>query len=356
MDWHIPYLTSELPGIGGKLRVLPEDFVVEEVPAYEPSGEGEHTFFGVEKRGISTPVLVQKVARALDVPPKGISYAGMKDARAVTRQTLCVHAVPPERLLSLELEDAQVLWAKRHRNKLRIGHLKGNRFTLRIRDVHADAEPRAVAILDVLASQGVPNGYGVQRFGNRGNNHEIGYLLLRKDKAALRAQGIGSLPFRRYRFYLSALQSALFNRYLSERLRQGKMDCLLTGDVVKKHTTGGIFTVEDADVEQPRAAAWELSPTGPIYGYKMMRAQGEAADLEVAVLDEAGLTLEDFRSVKSKGSRRYLRYQPEGLHWEMAGTDLLISFFAPKGSFATMLLRELLKTEVISDEEDEEDG
>lgn len=347
--WRIPYLTGDLPGAGGRLHVTPEDFVVEEVPAYEPSGEGEHTFFAVEKRNLSTPLLVKMVARALDLPSRAISYAGMKDARAVTRQVLCVQFVPPERLMALELENARVLWAKRNTRKLRIGHLRGNRFTLRIRDVHPETEIRAPAILEILARRGVPNGYGVQRFGTHGDNHEIGLLLLRQERDALRARGIRSLPFRRHRFYLNALQSALFNRYLTERLQRGLLDDVLPGDVVKKHATGGIFTVEDVAAERPRAQHWELSATGPIYGYKMLPAQGEAAELEAAVLAEADLTLEDFRPAKLKGSRRHVRYRPEDLTWRMEGESLVISFFAPKGAYATMLLRELMKTEVTGD-------
>jgi tRNA(Glu) U13 pseudouridine synthase TruD len=114
---------------------------------------------------------------------------------------------------------------------------------------------------------------------------------LRQQRDALRARGIRSLPFRRHRFYLNSLQSALFNHYLTERLQRGLLDDVLPGDVVKKHATGGIFTVEDVAAERPRAQRWEISATGPIYGSKMLPAQGEAAELEAAVLAEAGLTL-----------------------------------------------------------------
>ena len=355
MNWQIPYLTADLPGVGGEIRRVPEDFIVEEVPLYPLCGEGEHTFFAVEKRGISTPALVQKLSRALQIPGTAISYAGLKDAQALTQQVLSVQGVSPEQLLALDLEEGiQILWATRHKNKLRIGHLKGNNFIIRIHRVHPDAGTRAAAILAVLARRGVPNGYGSQRFGNRGTNHEIGYALLHDDREALRSHGIRSLPFRQRRFYLSALQSALFNQYLTARLNQGTMDQVLLGDVAKKHDTGGLFTVEDVEVACQRVVNWEISATGPIYGYKMLQAKDAAGELESRILSEAGLDLEDFRPVKSKGSRRFLRYQPEGLHWEIEDTDLIVSFFAPKGSFATMLLRELLKTEVISGEEDED--
>lgn len=344
LDWQIPYLTADLPGVGGVIRVDIEDFIVEEAPAYEPCGEGEHTFFGIEKRGIATQVVIKQVAQALGVPEREISRAGLKDARAVARQTLCVHMVPPEKLLALDLDRARVLWAKRHANKLRSGHLKGNRFCIRIRNPEPGAERRSQAILERLVERGVPNGYGVQRFGNRGTNHEVGLLLLRNDREGLRAHGIRHLAYAMRTFLISALQSALFNQVLAARIRQGTMDDALPGDVAKKTDTGGIFTVEDAAIERPRVKAWAISPTGPIFGYKMRPALAEAGSLEAQVLESAGLTLADFRPSKSQGTRRPLRYRPEELTWRQdTDSSLVVSFFAPKGAFATMLLRELMK-------------
>ena len=345
LDWHIPYLTAGLPGVGGALRVVPEDFDVREIPAYEPCGEGEHTFFAVEKRELSTPQLVKNIARALGVRSQQISYAGLKDTHAVTEQTLSVWDVPPARLLGLELNRARVLWAKRHTNKLRTGHLHGNRFTIRLRNVHAEAESRAEAILSVLAERGVPNGYGIQRFGNHGDNQRVGWMLLHADRDGLRQRGIRSPSYRQRRFYVSALQSALFNRYLATRMQQGTWDTLLPGDLAKKHTTGGLFTVEDVAAELPRVAAGEISATGPIYGYKMLEPEGDAAVLEALLLSNLGLAPEDFRRVKAKGTRRHLRYPAADLSWQMADNALVISFAAPKGSYATMLLRELMKDE-----------
>lgn len=354
LNSEIPYLTAELPGIGGKLRVEIDDFIVEEIPAYAPCGAGEHTFFGVEKRDISTLVLIQQLAQALGIAEREISSAGLKDARAVARQTLSVQWVPPETLLALTLDKARILWAKRHTNKLRSGHLRGNRFTLRIRDVGPDAAARAAAIAEQLLARGVPNGYGRQRFGNRGNNHEMGLLLLRNDRAALRAHGIHHLSYKMRQFLISAVQSALFNTVLAARIQRGLLDDVLPGDVARKQETGGIFIVGEADVERPRVKAWEISATGPIYGYKMLAAQSEAGVLEAAVLEEAGISLADFRPFQAKGSRRPLRCYPEGLSWQMEGPDaLVISFFAPKGAYATMLLRELMKTDALLDEETE---
>ena len=344
MNWKTPYLTHTLPGIGGVIRAEMEDFVVEEVPAYEPCGAGEHTFFRVRKRDLSTPMLVKQIATSLSISPRDISSAGLKDARAVAEQTLCVHNISPEVIADLGLDKAEILWAKRHTNKLRRGHLKGNRFTLRIRDVVPQAEPRANAILEQLTKQGVPNSYGEQRFGNRGTNHDIGMLLLRNDKAGLKEHGIRHLSRQMRGFLISALQSALFNQVVTIRIAQGTMDSVILGDVAKKTDTGGLFNVEDLATDKARAQAWKISATGPIYGYKMRAAHADADVIEANVLAAAALTLDDFRPVRAKGTRRPLRYYPAGLTWNMENaTTLVVSYFAPKGAFATMLLRELMK-------------
>ena len=346
LNWEIPYLTGALPGVGGAIRDETEDFVVEEVPAYEPCGEGEHTFFGVEKRDVSTLVLIREIAGALGVSEREISSAGLKDARAVARQTLCVQWVPPEKIMALDLPKARILWAKRHTNKLRSGHLRGNRFTIRIRDVVPDAAVRAEAIASQLLSRGVPNGYGRQRFGNRGDNHEVGLLLLRNDRPGLREHGVHHVSRKMRQFFVSAVQSSLFNAVLAVRIQGGTMDDVLLGDIAKKTETGGIFTVENVAAESPRAKAWEISATGPIFGYKMLAAKDDAGALESQVLADANIPLDAFRPFNAKGSRRPLRYHPEGLQWEMEADDVLcVSFFAPKGAYATMLLRELMKGE-----------
>ena len=346
LGWRVPYLTGDLPGIGGVIRNEPEDFVVEEVPAYEPCGDGEHTYFRVEKRGISTMQLVKEIAAKLDLPPRAISYAGLKDAHAVARQTFSAQFVPEDRIEGLSLESARILWVSRHRNKLRVGHLRGNRFTVRIRDVVPDAATRAAVILEELTRHGVPNAYGPQRFGKRGDNAVAGYHLLRHDRAALQTMGIHHLSQNLHGLFLSALQSALFNQVVARRISDGTLDTVILGDVARKEDTGGIFIVADLDTDQARAHAWEISPTGPIYGYKMMEAHAAAGEIEQQVLSEAGLSLADFRPVKESGVRRPLRYRPVGLTCYSDGANhLVVSFFAPKGSFATALLGELMKTE-----------
>jgi tRNA pseudouridine13 synthase len=344
MDWHVPYLTEDLPGIRGTLRSETDDFIVEEIPAYDPCGEGEHTFFRIEKRGITTMMLIKQIAQKMDLPSKAISCAGLKDKYAVARQTLCIHNVQPEVIQKISLDNARVLWTARHTNKLRTGHLRGNQFIVRIRSVVPEAAKLAAPILETLSIRGVPNAYGEQRFGNRGDNHLIGYYLLQNDREKLIAHGVRRPSYRMRSFFVSAFQSLLFNQYLTKRITNNLMDAVMDGDIARKESTGGLFTVEDVCDENKRTKEWEISPTGPIYGYKMMRAKESSVDLENLILDETNLKLGAFRSVKAKGSRRPLRYRPEHLKWQMESDDVLkVEFSAPKGAYATALLDELMK-------------
>ncbi|MFQ5594898.1 MAG: tRNA pseudouridine(13) synthase TruD [Anaerolineae bacterium] len=343
-DLFWPYITAGLPGIGGELKADLVDFVVEELPAYEPSGEGEHTFITIEKRGQNTLDVVRQLASALGIRQRDIGFAGLKDRQSIARQRLSVPGIQPEDLLGLTLDGVQILDAERHRHKLRQGHLRGNRFRIRLRGTHPETAERVPAILEVLTTHGVPNGYGPQRFGVAQQNHLAGQALLHNDRAVLKQLDVPNPRSRRFRsLYLSAYQSYLFNRYLAHRIDNGIFDTVIAGDVAKKHDTGGLFIVENPEVEAPRATAFEISATGPIYGYRMMEARAEAGELEQAILGEERLALKSFRPARLKGTRRILRWHPDDLAWELIADDLILQFTAPKGAFATALLREIRK-------------
>jgi len=397
------YLTEHIPGIGGRIKVQPADFQVEEIPLYEPCGEGEHTYLRVEKTGISTFEAVRKIAQALGLSPADVGYAGLKDARAVTRQTLSVPRVPPEEALRLDLPEVRVLWAKRHRNKLKVGHLVGNRFTIRVREVGPEALPLCQAVLAVLSRRGVPNFFDIQRFGRRGNTHLMGQALVRDDPETLLSHFLGRphpsdtpqiqeararfdagdwpgalecwpsefpdermvlqaliqrkgnaqqalriLPRRLVRFLVSAYQSALFNQILNQRLQE--LDQIQVGDLAYKHDNGAVFLVETPPVEQLRAERFEISPSGPLFGYRMPLAQGRPGALERRVLAEEGLTLESFRFVrgfKAVGARRSLRFPLEdvSIAWDETEDCLVLGFTLPAGCYATRVLAEIMKTD-----------
>jgi tRNA pseudouridine13 synthase len=394
-----PYLTAELPGTGGTIKEAAEDFIVTEIPLYLPCGEGEHTYTEIEKRGVTTLDAVRRIARSLGIPERDIGYAGMKDARGITRQTISIPRVEPEQVIGLELPGITVLSANRHRNKLKLGHLAGNRFAIRIRNVSAEAQEQAEAVLAVLATRGVPNYFGEQRYGGLGNSHLIGRALLQRDfrgaidmlmgePAAIRddhwreaitayhrgdlAGSLAGLPGhcrtereilqrlnkrpeayerafdavapRLKKLYLSAYQSSLFDKVLAQRISE--IDLVTTGDLAFRHDNGACFLVEDAAAEQERARNFEISASGPMFGCKMKHAEGAPRLREDAVLQEEGITLAAFDlpgGLRMEGERRPLRVAARDMATTMDQDGIRLEFSLPRGSYATVVLREVMK-------------
>ena len=328
-----PPLTREL-GSGGKVRSVPEDFEVEEVPLYLPQGSGSHFYARVRKRGLTTRDLVVALLNQ-DLKEQEIGVAGLKDKHALTVQWLSVPQRHAAALSALdELEGVNVLETSRHKNKLGLGHLKGNRFSVQVRDVAPDAAKAAQAVLEKLTAQGVPNYFGPQRFGRFGTNAIDGYKLVRGE----RVPGGHRLK----RFFISALQSLLFNHLLARRLELDLFDRIVLGDWAKKHDTGGVFEVKDED-EEKRAQRFEISATLPLYGKKVRPSEARAGELEAAALAHYDLRWEDFRG--RHGDRRLSRLPFQGVLTENeAGYRL--EFTLPKGAFATSVLREVMKTDV----------
>lgn len=402
IEW--PRLLSDFTPAPGIIKDDYEDFVVEELPLYEASGEGTHTYFLVEKRGLTTMQAVHDIARELDVRRVEIGYAGLKDARAVTRQWMSVEHVEPSRLEALSIPRICILDVTRHRNKLKLGHLRANAFTIRVRQTEPTRLVELQDALRILSESGVPNYFGQQRFGGRGDSWEVGREVLRGNLDAaldivlgrpgpedsgdiLRArelyeagqfgQAIGRWPgmFRDERralktlvrtkgrkkrgflaidrslrrFYVSAYQSYLFNQVLAQRMETG-LSMLMPGDLAELHDRGAVFEVIDTAVEQPRADAFEISPTGPIFGYRMSEPSGKPGEIEQSVLEQEHLTRSAFRAkgLRLKGGRRALRFRPADARISLgAGEDdayLELRFTLPKGCYATCLLRELFTT------------
>ncbi|MBI2353628.1 MAG: tRNA pseudouridine(13) synthase TruD [Deltaproteobacteria bacterium] len=394
------YLTSDIPGIGGVIKGSPEDFVVEEIPAYEPCGSGEHCYLWIEKRGIATLEAIRRVARELRVPEKEIGYAGMKDAVGVTRQTISVQRIRPEDAVGREFDGIRIIAAVRHTNKLKLGHLKGNRFGITVREVSAATAEVVPAVLAVLHGRGVPNLFGCQRYGVQGNSSLIGAAMLRRDwqgavdrligepeavrdeqwRAAISAYQQGDPPLalrlmprhcrserdvlqrlvtrpdawekafaavhpRLKRLYLSAFQSSLFDLVVARRLAE--IDRVLPGDLAWKHVNGACFLVADAAVEAPRAARFEISASGPLFGSKMTNPAGAPLELEEEILAQAGIRAEQFDlggGLRMEGERRPLRVPLGEPAFRIEGDCLSLEFSLPKGSYATSVLREITKT------------
>jgi tRNA pseudouridine13 synthase len=335
----LPTLTAHLPGTGGTLRAHPDDFKVVERPLYLPSGEGSHAYARVEKVGHTTRDLIVALREA-GVPEPNVGVAGLKDKVARTEQWLSVpRRFEADAWAALEaIEGVRVLETSRHANKLGIGHLRGNAFVVRVRDVAEDAEARAAAVLEHLARAGSPNYFGPQRFGRFGRNAVDGWRLLHGH----------DVPggHRLKRFFVSALQSLMFNRWLAERVEDGTYAGVVVGDWARKHDTGGTFQVTEADLEDAvaRAGALAISATLPLYGKKVKPSAGEAGRREAAGL--AALDLRWVDLVGRHGDRRATRVAGLEAAVERDGPDLVLRFELPKGSYATTVLREVMKVDV----------
>jgi tRNA pseudouridine13 synthase len=332
-----PYLTSDLPGVGGSLKAEADDFRVDEIPAYPPSGEGTHLFVRFEKRDLDTPRAVDAIARALGVDPRATGFAGLKDRRAITTQWASFEGASAETALAISLPGIRILDAALHPHKLRTGHLSANRFALRIESITGDLDA-ARRILECLEARGCPNYFGTQRFGRGGEN------LAR----ARRWIVDGARPPRKRfdkKLLVSTFQAALFNEYLKERVEDGLLDRCIEGDLLKKTETGGMFVSESLAEDDPRVASFEVSPTGPMFGIKMRWPKGAALVRETAVLDRAGLSPADLARFKKagEGTRRVIRVRPRAVSARVEDGDLHLAFDLDKGAYATVIAREIMK-------------
>jgi len=324
-------------GDGPRIRVLPEDFRVDEVPAYAPAGEGRHLFVHVEKRLRTTDEVASALARAAGVSVRQVGYAGRKDRAGVTRQWLSVEGLDADTARALGIPGVSVLDAIPHPHKLRTGHLRGNHFTLTVRDVPAELADRAAERLREMAERGMPNRYGAQRYGREERNVRRGQAIL-AGKRSPRDR-------RAARFEISALQAAVYDRVLADRpLALHEVEA---GDVARVDATGGLFVVEDVAAESERAARFEISATGPIFGTRVIAPQGAVAEREAEAHAALGLPPPDAirapRGIRLRGARRPLRVRPlePRIGPGPQPGSLVVACTLPAGSYATVLLEEL---------------
>ncbi len=398
------WLTADLPGTGGVCKSQPEDFRVDEVLLAPPSGAGAQLLIRVEKRGMSTHEAVGHLCRALRIPERDVGFAGIKDARAVATQWLSLPAGLEERLDRFAHPWLAIRERVRHATKLRTGELAGNRFEIVLRGTGEGALERARAILAVLAESGVPNWFGAQRFGTKGDGDRLGRALvrdegdealaiylgrpsprehdpriraartlfdearyvetadaypgrLRAEAAVLRAwlahrdpvRALARLPKRMRLLFLSAYQSHVFNRCLEARFGESGRDFgrLLDGDVVVDHASGRTSVVDDAAREQARADRFEISAAGPLFGPGLLPARGAAARLERAIFDAEELDPEEgrqpFRDLHLRGERRAYRFALRDAEVAPHEHGLVLRFFLPRGCYATNVVAEITK-------------
>jgi tRNA pseudouridine13 synthase len=348
----------------GTIKRAPEDFVVDELPAYLPSGVGDHRYLHIRKVDRTTDDVVRELARVLGIDRRDIGVAGLKDKVAIATQWLSVPGSAS--IEGLALDGVEILEHALHGNKLRTGHLVGNRFTIVVRDVtHVDA---VTARLAVIARDGVPNAFGSQRFGRDGDTHE-------RARAWLTGRARAPKDARQRRFEFSALQSAIFNEVLAARVADGTWNIPLDGDVLKKEETGGLFVCTDVQLDRERAERGEVSPTGPIVGDKMKEAERDALALEQRIVAPltSGIDLRRARAL-GEGTRRPLRMRVTELSHRVfassfdepsassqiaktkgAGSVIEVRFVLPKGAYATTVLENALTLSDASRTKNEEE-
>lgn len=398
----LPRALADWAPLPGTIKSNLDDFIVEELPLYPFSGEGEHTLAHIEKRGISTQLAARELAERLRVSRGDIGIAGLKDSQAVTRQWISILGTTPEAVRAIDSPKIRILAATRHGNKLRRGHLIGNRFIIKVRGSIVPDLTRLRAALMQLSQRGVPNYFGLQRFGVAGSNWRVGHAIARGDsEATVRAilgegndpalrgrirdarvaydegrfddaiplwpksflierrmlktiarggtisRAVRGIDVRSREFYINAFQSHLFNLICAQRVVDSTFCRLIDGDLAWRHDNDAVFRVEAVDAEQPRAERFEVSPSGPLFGRRMTRPEGAAAAIEQSVASKFALSDEtwnraDFRHL---GGRRPLRFRPADATIDMGedsrGPFVELRLSLPSGSYATVLLREL---------------
>ena len=327
------------PSATGVIRKTPEDFRVWEQALVQPSGEGNHVWLELEKRGANTDWVAGQLARAAGVARRDVGYAGMKDRHGVTTQWFSVglqEASQPD-WEHWQIPDVTVISALRHGRKLKRGALRGNRFHLVVRDVTGSADELQQR-LEQVAAEGVPNYFGAQRFGHEGRNVAQAVRWLEKG---------GRLARNRRGIYLSAARSFLFNQVLSERVRQGNWNLLMDGDLAQLDGSRSVFpcSLPDVTLEQ-RCREFDIHPTGPLPGRSgrdgALPVRAAAGIEQDALKPHEGLVAGLVRA-GAEAARRSLRLKPEALEWHLEGQRLELQFGLPSGAYATSVLRELLR-------------
>ena len=324
------------PALSAAIRSIPEDFVVEELDAFEATGQGEHLLLTVEKRGMNTAFAARLIARWAGVPESAVGYAGLKDRHALTRQRFSVWLPGRETpdVSTLEADGLRVLDEARHARKLSRGALAGNRFALTLREVAGERDA-IEARLQAVAGTGVPNYFGEQRFGHDGGNVDQALVMfasrrVRRDQRAL---------------LLSAARSELFNRVLGRRVRVGNWNIGIEGEVWMLDGTRSVFGPEPwSESLARRLDAFDIHPTGPLWGRGEPRSTGEARALELEALSDtdAEALRSGLEQAGLRQERRATRLRPQRLQWSWSQDDVLhIGFELPPGAYATAVLAEI---------------
>ena len=342
-----------------RFKQTARDFVVEEIPLYEFCGDGEHLVMFVRKKNMSTMEMVGVFARFLGIKDRDIGYAGLKDKHAMTKQYISIHKQHEEALEKFEHENIKILSKVYHNNKIRIGHLRGNRFYIKLKKVNPTSAIKIDEALKNISQYGMPNYFGYQRFGNDGDNHIDGEKIAKGEKKE-RNPKIKKL-------LISAYQSHLFNMWLSRRLEINtlvssfeatELESLLNipleqikklkaqkhpfkvmlGDIMEHYPHGRLFDFDGSDEDLERFNARSISVTGLLCGSKVKTSSDTAGTIEKTYND----------TINAEGARRYAWVYPTEVEgrFNQVEAQYELNFTLPKGSYATVLIEELAKKKI----------
>lgn len=328
-----PYVYGSPSGVGN-IRTVPEDFIVDEKLAFEPSGAGEHAFLQIQKTGENSEFIARQLARFAGVRQRDIGYAGLKDRHAVTTQWFSVWLpgqADPD-WAQFEADNIKVLQVIRHARKLKRGALSGNRFKITVRNWQGDLA-KTVQQLQAMKAEGVANYYGTQRFGHGGNNVNKALAMFAGAKVAREQRSL----------YLSAARSLLFNHILAARVVEGSWNQAVPDDVFMLDGSHSSFKADQSDMHDigQRLVSQDIHPTGVLWGITTAKASWTA--LEQSVMDGYAELAQGLPAFGVAMDRRALRIRVADLQWQFVGeSTLVLEFSLPAGSYATALLRELI--------------
>lgn len=332
----LTYLFGE-PQQAGRLKAEFADFIVKEDLGYALSGEGEFVAVKIRKTDANTLFVGEKLAEFAGISAKNMSYAGLKDRHAVTEQWFCLHLAGKETpdFSQFQLEGVEVLEVTRHNRKIRVGSLNGNFFELLLRDVVESDELKQR--LSQLQAVGFPNYFTEQRFGRDGHN---------LTQAQRWASGEIKVKDRKKRsFYLSAARSEIFNLILADRITSGLHQQVLENDVVQLAGSNSWFVAQADELEtlNKRLDEQDILLTSALIGENSL--EQTACEREQKIVAEQALLLNLMKQERTNAARRPMFCQPQQFSWQFEPEGLRLQFFLPSGSYATALVRELIKLE-----------
>ena len=317
----------------GVIKADTADFLVDEIMPVQPSGEGEHLWLHIRKTGNNTDWVAKQLARWAEVKPMDVGYAGLKDRHGITSQWYSIYLpgkIDPD-FSTLQIDGVEVLQYQRHTRKLKRGTLAGNCFDIVVRDLKGD-NSELEAHLQTVQQQGVPNYFGEQRFGHGMANLSAAENMFNGEHVKQHERGL----------YLSAARSWIFNQILSLRVADGSWNTYRSGDVFQLDGRSACFADDNSDDIDTRLQQLAIHPTGPMWGRGTSLAQHDCLQLENFIAQQFPLFCSGLEHAGLEQERRSLRLRVSNLHWQIETNSLRLSFSLPAGSYATMVLREII--------------